>query len=134
MLTHTGACLRELVRSFPDEHSLSSTALRKIEIVALVRQKSDEGRQEIAFGARPFILCGLPIRRLSNRYLRCSRRNGRFLLEIVGDPDYGLPFGQDRLWNRRVNRDRIRTNWKFDRTAARQKFGYQKQSFKRSKN
>jgi hypothetical protein len=57
----------------------------------------DEGRQEIAFGARPFILCGLPIRRPADGSLRHSRRNGRFFLEVVGHPDYGLPFGQDRL-------------------------------------
>jgi hypothetical protein len=97
MLRHAGPCLRELVRPFADEPALSSVALRKVEVVALVRQRRDEGRQAIAFGARPFILCGLPIRRLPNGCLRYSRRNGRFFLEIVGHPDYGLPFGQDRL-------------------------------------
>jgi len=51
----------------------------------------------VAFGARPFILCGLPIRRLPTDALRYSRRNGRFFLEIIGHPDYGVPFGQDRL-------------------------------------
>src|SRR5262249_5428752 len=49
------------------------------------------------FGARPFILCGLPIRRLSAGTLTYRRRNGRIFLEIVGHPDYGVPFGQDRL-------------------------------------
>lgn len=29
--------------------------------------------------------------------LKYTRRNGRFFLEIVGNPDYGVPFGQDRL-------------------------------------
>jgi hypothetical protein len=29
--------------------------------------------------------------------LKYARRNGRFFLEIVGHPDYGVPFGQDRL-------------------------------------
>jgi DDE superfamily endonuclease len=29
-----------------------------------------------------------------------------------------------RAWNRRMNRDRIKIEWKFDRKAARRKFGY----------
>ena len=29
-----------------------------------------------------------------------------------------------RAWNRRMNRDRVKINWKFDRKAARHKFGY----------
>ena len=29
--------------------------------------------------------------------LRYTRRNGKFFLEIVGHPDHGVPFGQDRL-------------------------------------
>jgi hypothetical protein len=36
-------------------------------------------------------------------------------------------------WNRRMNRDRVKINWKFDRRAARRKFGYKYQSFTRSK-
>jgi hypothetical protein len=26
-----------------------------------------------------------------------ERRNGNFVLQITGHPDYGLPFGQDRV-------------------------------------
>jgi transposase len=37
-----------------------------------------------------------------------------------------------RAWNRQVNRNRVRINWEFDRKAARRKFGYNKNSFKRS--
>jgi DDE superfamily endonuclease len=36
-------------------------------------------------------------------------------------------------WNRRMNRDRIKINWKFDRKAARRKFGYKRNSSTRSK-
>ena len=39
---------------------------------------------------------------------------------------------QAKSWNRRTNRARVKLNWKFDRKAARKKFGY-KYSFKRSK-
>jgi DDE superfamily endonuclease len=38
-----------------------------------------------------------------------------------------------RAWNRRVNRDRVKIAWKFDRKAARRKFGYNSKPFKRSK-
>ncbi len=38
-----------------------------------------------------------------------------------------------KAWNRRTNQARVKINWKFDRRAARRKFGYQKQSSKRSK-
>ena len=37
-------------------------------------------------------------------------------------------------WNREVNRRRTRINWKFDRKAARRKFGYKQNSIKRSRN
>ena len=37
-----------------------------------------------------------------------------------------------RAWNRRMNRNRVTINWRFDRRAARRKFGYQWNSFKRS--
>jgi hypothetical protein len=97
MLVHAGACLRELVRPDEDQAVPSLVALRKAGAVELVRQKRDEGAQQVAFGARPFVLCGLPIRRLPDGALRYSRRNGRFFLDIIGHPDYGVPFGQDRL-------------------------------------
>ncbi len=41
---------------------------------------------------------------------------------------------QTRSWNRQINRSRTKINWQFDRKAARRKFGYKKNSFKRSKN
>ena len=31
---------------------------------------------------------------------------------------------QSRAWNRRMNRDRVKINWRFSRRAARRKFGY----------
>ena len=37
-----------------------------------------------------------------------------------------------KAWNRRMNRNRIKINWNFDRRAARRKFCYSSKSFKRS--
>lgn len=39
---------------------------------------------------------------------------------------------ESRAWNRRMNRARTKINWTFDRKAARRKFGYKRNSFKRS--
>jgi hypothetical protein len=39
-------------------------------------------------------------------------------------PDLKSLRSQSRAWNRRMNRDRVKINWKFDRRAARCKFGY----------
>jgi hypothetical protein len=43
------------------------------------------------------VLCGIPVRRPAKHTLEYSRPNGRFRLRVLGHPDYGLPFGQDRL-------------------------------------
>jgi DDE superfamily endonuclease len=39
-----------------------------------------------------------------------------------------------RSWNRKVNREKLTIDWQFTRKAARQKFGYDKNSFTRSRN
>jgi hypothetical protein len=85
---------------FPDlalEPTASPQVLRRCNAVEEIRRKRTEGTQELSFGARPFILCGLPIRRLPTGAQTYTRRNGKFFLEIIGHPDHGVPFGQDRL-------------------------------------
>jgi hypothetical protein len=47
-------------------------------------------------------------------------------------PDLKTLKREARAWNRQMNRNRVTINWKFDRKAARRKFGYKKNSFKRS--
>jgi hypothetical protein len=47
-------------------------------------------------------------------------------------PDLKTLRREARSWNRRMNRARTKINWKFDRKAARRKFGYKKHSFMRS--
>ena len=77
--------------------NITKQSLRKIEAVHLVREQRDEGKQELAFNARPFVLCGLPLRRLPSDKLLYTRRNGKFFLQVLGHPQFGLPYGQDRL-------------------------------------
>lgn len=47
-------------------------------------------------------------------------------------PDLKTLRVESRAWNRRMNRDRIKINWKSDRRAARRKFGYKRKTVKRS--
>ena len=77
--------------------NITKQSLRKIEAVHLVREQRDEGKQELAFNARPFVLCGFPLRRLPADKLLYTRRNGKFFLQVLGHPQFGLPYGQDRL-------------------------------------
>jgi hypothetical protein len=71
--------------------------LKQLQAVSLVRQQRDCGKQQLAFNARPFVLCGFPLRRAPKEQLLHTRRNGKFFLEITAHPSFGLPFGQDRL-------------------------------------
>ena len=61
---------------------------------------------------------------------------GLFSRQCLGKrriPSLKILKAQARAWNRRANRDRVKINWKFDRKAARTKFGYNSKSFKWSK-
>jgi DDE superfamily endonuclease len=49
-------------------------------------------------------------------------------------PDLEMLRQQARTWNQRINRRRVIINWRFDRRAARRKFGYNKNSFMRSEH
>jgi hypothetical protein len=100
MLTRAGKYVQELFPDMiaePEVHRESQQTLRRAAAVETIRRNRTDATQDLSFGARPFILCGLPIRRLPAGTLTYTRRNGRFYLEVVGHPQYGVPFGQDRL-------------------------------------
>ncbi len=61
---------------------------------------------------------------------------GMFSRQCLGKrriPDLETLRRESRAWNRRMNRARTKIKWKFDRKAARRKFGYKQNVFKRSK-
>jgi hypothetical protein len=68
-----------------------------VEGIELIRLKREQRNQSICFSSRPFVLCGLPVRRLPADQLLYERRNGKFVLQVTGHPNYGVPFGQDRI-------------------------------------
>jgi hypothetical protein len=76
---------------------ITKRRLKKLEAIVLVREQRETGKQDLAFNARPFVLCGIPLRRPPSKQLTHLRHSGKFFLNIVGHPQFGLPFGQDRL-------------------------------------
>jgi hypothetical protein len=68
-----------------------------MEIIELVRSRRETANQNPGFASRPFVLCGLPVKRPPKGALLHERRNGQFLLQVTGHPQYGVPWGQDRL-------------------------------------
>jgi hypothetical protein len=76
---------------------ISKQLHRKVEGIELVRLKREQRNQNLCFSSRPFVLCGLPVRRLPADQLLYERRNGKFVLQVTGHPNYGVPFGQDRI-------------------------------------
>lgn len=76
---------------------ISKQKLRRMKGIEFVRLQRSEDRKPLGFTSRPFVLCGLPLRRPPKGQLLHERRNGHFKLQITGHPEFGLPFGQDRL-------------------------------------
>ena len=84
------------LRTLP-EIRLTKRKIECLDAVTLVREQRESGKQHLAYNARPFILCSIPLRRPPRDQLIHSRRSGKFFLQITGHPGFGLPFGQDRL-------------------------------------
>jgi replication initiator protein len=86
-----------LIRVHSPALRVTKRRLKQLESIQLIRQQRDNGKQDLAFHARPFVLRGIPLRRPPRNQTSHTRRNGRFFLQIIGYPEFGLPFGQDRL-------------------------------------
>lgn len=85
------------VRSILPNIGITARREKQINSVLMIREQRDQHKQEVAFNPRPFVLCGIPLRPLPKDQLVHKRRNGKFFLHILAHPDFGLPFGQDRL-------------------------------------
>ena len=81
-----------LKRHFPDL-VVSKQKRRRVDAIACVRLKRQEANQNLGFASRPFVLCGLPVKRPHAGQFLHERRNGHFLLHVTGHPSYGLPWG-----------------------------------------
>src|SRR5215471_21342570 len=85
------------VQSILPKIGITARRAKQINSVLMIRDQREQHKQEVAFNPRPFVLCGIPLRPVPKDHLVHRRRNGHFFLHIVGHPDFGLPFGQDRL-------------------------------------
>jgi hypothetical protein len=62
---------------------------------------------------------------------------GIFSRQCLGSrriPDFATLRREVRAWNRQINQAGTKIEWKFDRRAARRKFGYKRKYFRRSAN
>ncbi len=101
--SHKPGCARGLERvgqlledGYPDLIA-SKRKMRKVESIECVRLNRQSRCQNLGFSSRPFVLCGLPVKRPAQGCLLHERRNGHFVLQVTGHPSYGVPWGQDRL-------------------------------------
>jgi hypothetical protein len=86
-----------LLADLHPDYVVSKRRMRKVESIECVRLNREGARQNLGFSSRPFVLCGLPVKRPASGCLLHERRNGQFVLQVTGHPSYGLPWGQDRL-------------------------------------
>lgn len=86
-----------VLRRLHSDLLISKQRLERARGCELVRIKREQANQTLCFSSRPFVMCGLPVRQLPKGQLLFERRNGHFVLQVTGHPDYGVPFGQDRI-------------------------------------
>ena len=86
-----------ILKSARNDLFVSKRRLRQAETIELVRLKRETVSQNLGLASRPFVLCGLPVKRPAKGVLLHERRNGHFHLQVTGHPTHGLPWGQDRL-------------------------------------
>ena len=68
---------------------ISKRKLREADAIQMVRRNRESEAQNLGFSSRPFVLCGLPVKRPPRGCLLHERRNGRFVLQVTGHPSYG---------------------------------------------
>jgi len=95
--TNGFSSIAECLRFNAPRISISKRRLKQRDTIDLVRQQRENHQQQLAFHTRPFVLCGLPLRRPPNSQLIHARRSGKFFLHVTAHPDFGLKYGQDRL-------------------------------------
>src|SRR4051794_2515437 len=92
---------------------VSKQKLRQAEGSCLVRIKREEKNQTLAFSSRPFVLCGLPVRRPPAGELLFERRTGSFVLQITGHRNLACRSDKTALCRS------IWPLWRFSRKARR---------------
>lgn len=94
MSTYPRQCRRITEEEPKFESSLSKQKFRRTRVIELIRLQRENATQNLGFASLPFVLCGLPIKRPAKGTLLHERRNGHFLLQVTGHPQYGIPWGR----------------------------------------
>ena len=67
------------VESILPRIGITKQAVKKLEAIQMVREQRENGKQVIAYHARPFVLCGIPLAPPARRPIAfIARRNGKF--------------------------------------------------------
>ena len=61
---------------------VSKRKLRQADVIELVRARRESAQQTLGFASRPFVLCGLPIKKPKKGELLHERRNGSFFCRL----------------------------------------------------
>ena len=69
---------------------------KRLDHVHQIRADRENDEQQLGYLAKPFLLLGLPFKPVKGTS-HYKRTNGDDVLEIVGSPEHGLPFGEDIL-------------------------------------
>ena len=74
-----------ILRSTHPDLVVSKQKLRRAEVIQLVREKRETANQTLGFASRPFVLCGLPVKR-PRPGTRVASRNGVDLKSLTFEP------------------------------------------------
>jgi hypothetical protein len=75
-----------LLADIHSDYVISKRRMRKVESIECVRLNREGARQNLGFSSRPFVLCGLLVKRPASGCLVHERRNGQFVLQVTGHP------------------------------------------------
>ena len=100
---HAAEGLERIGSLFAEAHpelAVSKRRMRKVESIACVRMNRENARQNLGFSSRPFVLCGLPVKRpapdclLTNGAMvsSCFRSRGTRATVCRGDRIGSSPF------------------------------------------
>ena len=82
-----GSSLQQADALLPDRHPeliVSKQKLGQADAIQMVRMKRETGTRNLGYASRPFVLCGLPVKRPPAGSLLHERRNGKLVLQVTG--------------------------------------------------
>lgn len=85
----------QLLEPAPRPKGMSKRMANNVLSMASAMEARRDETQSLAFSPEDFIRFGLPYKKVEGT--RYERRNGGLLFRLTAEPEYGIPYGQDRL-------------------------------------